>query len=274
MRIYTHMYVDLDNVASVWAARKWLPGAEKAEVTFVPAAWDGAGLEEGDVALDIPAGGRGWKGAVKEDGKVSSCFAELLAAYAPPEARRALTVVARFVEAQDSAGSGVLGLAPDLPRETAGRLASVSLSGVLAALRTQLGDAGALAAMASILDGMFQIGLERAQAEEEAWTAAWHGPVALVFNPSSPGVNSVLFSRGARAVVYADGHNLGVVRAPEEGRRLDAPSVRALVEGEPGWFFHPAGFLVCRGSRKAPATEPSRVDPAALAEAVASVLME
>jgi len=79
----------------------------------------------------------------------------------------------------------------------------------------------------------------------------------------------------AMAIVYVDGMNIGVIRRDDVSTRMDHPRIREVVEtaGEAGeWFAHPAGFLYCRGSRKAPATSRSRVTARELGEAMNLVL--
>jgi len=83
--------------------------------------------------------------------------------------------------------------------------------------------------------------------------------------PRKFATNGVLFEeRGVRVIVYVDGNNLGVIRHGDESLRMDHAEICAVVEaaGETNeWFAHPAGFLFCRGSRKAPAENPSKVNP-------------
>ncbi len=84
MKIFTHFVVDLDAVCSVWAAKQFISGAKGATVEFRPANWDGKEMAEGDLALDIDAGGRGMKGEKGENGIVHSCVALIVAEYASP----------------------------------------------------------------------------------------------------------------------------------------------------------------------------------------------
>jgi len=86
-------------------------------------------------------------------------------------------------------------------------------------------------------------------------------------------VNAVLFSRGADFVVYVDGNNLGVVRRTDCSISTATDRLLGLIReaGEEGeWFVHPAGFLVARGTRKAPARTPSRLTAKQIADAVAN----
>jgi len=53
-------------------------------------------------------------------------------------------------------------------------------------------------------------------------------------------------------LIYSSKFNLGVTRFPG----LNKPDLTRLEAHLPGWFIHPAGFLACWGSRKAPAKGP------------------
>lgn len=273
LHFYTHLNVDLDATASVWAARQFIPGYAEATVEFRPANWDGAEMAEGDLALDIPAGGKGWKGAKAADGIVSSCFCEILRRHASVEDQRALADVAAFVDAQDAHGSAVKWLAPGASPEAQTVLAATGLNAVLRAFQAiyPRNDALVCERMAEIFSGMLQAGRARVRAAAEANKAeVLGGKVAIVRDSREFATNAILFEeRGVRVVVYTDRMNLGLIREGSETLRMDHPELRAVVEaaGEtPEWFAHPAGFLYCRGSRKSPAESPSRVNPRTLAE--------
>jgi hypothetical protein len=279
MRIYTHVNVDLDAVCSVWAAREFIPGAGQAPVIFRPANWDGEGLEEGDLALDIPAGGRGIKGEKDADGRVHSCFATLVKKHASPEDQWALQPLVDFVDAQDTHGSAVKFLAPGLSRRNQAALASTGINAVLRALQSinRQNDLVVCKLMWEILSGLLKSFQARQRAELEADRASMFlgNTIALIENAREFSTNGVLFERGVRFILYVDGNNLGLVREGTETLRMDHPTIRRVVEnaGEAEeWFAHPAGFLFCRGSRKAPATEPSRVYPKDLIRALSHIL--
>lgn len=278
MNIYTHGSVDIDAAASVWAARTFVPDAATAETKFVPANWDGTGLEEGDLALDIHAAGRGVKGEKDAEGRVFSCFATLVRKYASAADQEALAPLVLFVDAQDAYGSAVGVLAPGASREAQKALSACSLGSVLRALQEvyRREDAVVVVEFGKILTGLLQMGRSRARAENEADKAELVGAeVAIVTDSKEFATNGVLFERGIRVVVYKDGHNIGLVRANGLDLRMDHPSLLAVVAevGETEeWFAHSAGFLFCRGSRKAPAVTPSGVTPVALALAAASLL--
>ncbi|GEM_PF-3608734 len=132
---------------------------------------------------------------------------------------------------------------------------------------------------AEVFDGMWQNGKGRRAAEEEAEKFAhgevYEGRVVVVRNPRSiPTTITLLEEYRFEAVVFVDGMNLGVVRRGDLATRMDHPKIRAVVEGEEGWFFHLAGFMAARGTRKSPAKTLSRVDPTALVRAVLEVLKE
>jgi hypothetical protein len=384
MKIYTHLNVDLDAVASVWAVQTFIPGAADAEIAFVPANWDGVGFETGDIAVDLNAGGHGIKGKQMPSGAVMSAFDSVMLEYAPIAAQQALAHLRRFVDVQDSTGSVVKTLLPEAPRELQEMFAATGINAVLRALQaTYKGmDTPVLAIMSSIFQGMliagehgikglqlpsgavmsvfdaimpdhapieaqqalanlrrfvdvqvssdsavetllpeaprelqemfaatginavlralqavykgmdtpvlattssiFQgmmhacIARQRAAIEAEAAEIIQKpgAKVAIVRDGKEYGTNGVLYDdHGVDAVVYVDGTNLGITRKGDCQIPMDHPKIRVVVEAAQEaseWFAHPAKYLYCRGSRKAPAETPSKVDPRQLAEAVLS----
>lgn len=278
MVIYTHIKPDLDAVCSVWAARRFVPGANEAAIKLVPANWDGEGMGENDLALDIEAGGRGIKGMVRPDGSVGSCFAMLMEERAEIDDYLDLIPVLRYVDAQDSYGNPLKTLVASINKTGRETLIATGLHAVLRALQAvhPNDDCLVMSRMHEILDGMLELGRSRRRAVRDANRAQnIGGKVAIMRDAKSAEANSVLFERGFRAVVYSEGNNLGVVRHNAERLRMDHGDVRAVVAaaGEADeWFAHSSGFLYCRGSRKAPAMTPSKVDPVSLARAVAGLL--
>lgn len=284
MKIFTHLNVDLDAVASVWAARQFIPRARNAQVAFVPADWDGSDMEEGDLAVDIRAGGRGIKGEKGENGIVHSCFASIVEQYASVEDRMAIPELVGFVDIQDAYGSVVKRLLPEVSKEALAFFAATGVNAVLRALQAahRQNDALVVERMSEIFSGLLQAGHARVRAMREATRAQFVGVgasrVAVVVNNKEYATNGVLFDDyGVRAIVYVDGDNLGLIRRDTESLRMDHSDLRKVVEaaGEADqWFAHPAGFLYCRGSRKAPAKSPSRVNPKDLAEAAVKLLSQ
>jgi hypothetical protein len=273
--IFTHINLDLDAVCSVWAARTFIPAAKNADIEFRPANWDGEDLEPGDLALDIEAGGRGLKGEVDADGHVHSCFRSIVRSHADTEDQAALRYLVDFVDAQDAHGSAVKFLAPEASPDSQRVLSATGLNAVLRALQgLHKKDWIVLERLSEILSGILIAGRARLRAEEEADGAEIlpGGKVAICVENKEFPTNGILFERGVRVIVYVDGYNLGLIRHGEETLRMDHPDLREVVGGEREWFSHPAGFLFCRGSRKAPARSPSAVSPRALAEAAAKLL--
>ena len=94
--------------------------------------------------------------------------------------------------------------------------------------------------------------------------------VAIVENKPHT-VNQILFEhKNVDFIIFKDGNNLGVTR----NALIDQPDLNKLrphlkkmleEKGKPEefeeWFFHPAGFLVARGTRKHPAKTPSVLNP-------------
>ena len=288
MKIYTHQAVDLDAVASVWAARKFAPMANKAEVVFVPANWDGAEMVDGDIAVDIYAGGKGAsKGEQDSDGTTHSAFEAILNRYAPREDREALVALAMFIDAGDSSSNAIKTLVPTASRKAQKALNATGLMAVFIAMKhVTHNDAMLVEWVGKIFDGLLQMGREEARAVELAGKIAVVDGVAIAHNTSGAVRRSLYDDYGARMIVFVNDRDkaLGLHRRDDETTRTDHPIIRAVVEatgeavaknegGESGkWFAHSAGFLFCWGSRKAPAKSKSRVRPEALADAARAAL--
>lgn len=287
--IYTHFNVDLDAVASVWAAREFIPGAKDMELVFVPANWDGDGMQDGDLALDIRAGGRGIKGEKRADGTVGSCFAVMIVEHAPQVDLAPLGRLVEFVDVQDSKGRAVKWFAPSAGQFEHDVLDAVSINSVLRALQVTHphNDALIVERMSEIFSGMLENGRARVRAEIEANAAELIGDgLIAIVRDKEIATNAVLFERGVRIIVYVDTHeggdvaDIGVVREGSMTLRMDDPALVAVIhaageqlgEDDGTWFAHPAGFMLAWGTRKAPATSRSRVNPRDLAMAAARLL--
>ena len=275
-RIFTHVHVDVDAVLSVSAVRMFNPHMTDAEIVFVPAFWDGTAgrdgnlpvMEDGDIAVDLDAGGKGIKGEKTADGRVGSAFLQLVEHYCSAEQQAALARLVDFVDRVDAGESswdeGVIAL-PQV-------VAAIKLAG------GRDGDLRAVEFAQDFLRGFLAMEESRLRADAEADAAEivtrGDARVAIVREAKERGTNAALYGRGVHAVVFVNGMNLGATRPPEHTFRIDSEAVKAVIGNEEGWFCHPAGFLVARGSFKSPATSMSRVDPVALAEAVADTIAE
>lgn len=278
-RINTHSFADLDALASTWSLKRFNPEFRDAEVIFRPANWDGAGLDiENEVALDIEAGGKGLKGVLDADGKRHSAFAQLVRSLCNPVQRYALQPLVDFIDAEDVSGSPIREIAPESSPAAQTLLTHVSVKGVLSALReVNRDDAFLLARMSEIFEGMFLSGISRFRAQDETKKAVWfaRGKVALLVDGLEESTMGRLFRMGAQIVVYSNASGLGAVRDSKiTDLNVATSEVLAVIEAageKDDWFIHTAGFIVARGTRKAPAKTPSRVNPRDLAEAVAKL---
>jgi hypothetical protein len=149
---------------------------------------------------------------------------------------------------------------------------------VFRAIQTGCGgdDNATVEAFGRLLDGFCALGEERYLAECEAEMCILvNRCVAIAKDKKSKILNGILFDRGVKAVIYIDGNNIGIVRRGDITVRMDDPRIREVVtkyDDINEWFAHTAGFLFCRGSRKAPAQNPSSVPVEELASAVAAIV--
>lgn len=300
--IYTHEDPDIDAITSSWAMRRFVPGMENAQVVLVSGSWDGSGMKDDDVAVDIRAGGRGIKGDLETlpDGQVvvHSSFKYVVDHFAPEDDRKALEPWIRFVDIQDSRGSAVSELVRTTNDPDARWILNMStFSAVLAGLKLVFpGDSQkVISRMFEIMDGFLEIGRGNVRAEKEADRAELFGgdQVALVRDKEEARTDHVLWDRGVKAVVYVDSarNSIGVLRTRRDRRRgvpcndgtafsASHPRVREVIErageaiGDFGadWFAHPSGFLFCHGSRKASVAAPSKVDPMDLIKVLVELL--
>lgn len=272
MAIFTHMFVDLDAVVSVWLYKKFL--SSDSEVVFVPANFDD--LTSDDVALDIDAGGKGIKGTTINGLNHCATWAlwNKLSAFSDFD-RDALSDLVRYVDLQDNHGDVLRACKlADLP--DANLLRETGLNSIFRSIQTILkDDLKVLNYMETILDGLYEKALASIRSIQEAKSAEYRGPVAIIRNAKEFGTNNVLFENGAKAVVFVDGNNLGVVRRSDIEISMSHPDITALVHAQnesAEWFAHPAGFLFARGTRKAPSKTRSKIDPTLLADVVANLL--
>lgn len=289
-KIYTHMGIDIDAAASVWAVKRFAPGANKSKAVFVPANWDGTGMEDGDFAVDLYAGGKGIKGKVEDNGTTHSAFVSVIRQYVMNTTdKEALFYLAMFIDIDDSGGGGVVKqVLPTASRTAQKTLNATSIKAVFTAMKiaTNSNDGALLAWISKVFDGLFQMGREAFW----AWNAASRIPVidgVAIARNTSGAVRRALYDEfDARMIVFVDDRKnaLGIHRKDGESVRTDHPLIRAVVEavgeevskveggGDGKWFAHPAGFLFCWGSKKAPAKIKSRIRPEDLANAAIAAL--
>ncbi len=283
--LYTHIGPDLDAHLSCWLVRKFVPTMFNAQILYVGADWDGIGMKNGDMAVDVYAGSRGIKGIQDPDGTVHSCASYIASRYLRREDAEAIRDLVRFVDIQDAYGSVVNHLIKDASHEARRIFAANSIGAILRALEfTHPNDPHTVfSRMCEIFDGYLEMGRSNVRARLEASRVQLFasGRVALVEGRKEKGINHILWGRGVEAIVYVDGFNLGVVRRGDgallrDGTRFraDHPEIQKIVRmaEKTVWFAHPKRFLYCRGSRKAPANSKSKVNPQELIEAISNLL--
>jgi hypothetical protein len=84
--------------------------------------------------------------------------------------------------------------------------------------------------------------------------------------PPIPLVGIIANELGYIGAIYQEGYNIGISRYP--GRKKPNLAILEKHIKEKGWFFHPAGFLAARGTRKARSYSPSKYNTKDLAKLV------
>lgn len=285
-RIFTHLSVDIDAVASLWFLIRFVlkKPLKEVEIIFKPANWNGSEMTPDDFALDIGAGGRGIKGG-KRGGRTASCFMSLFyknSSSLSSDLRRILKSLGDFIDVHDSYGvDGWRKIQEDEDyHKKKDRIYFAGLLMVLNGYHVSNSDMDVCLKFFENLDNYVSLlmGNSREDIEKELVRVDYVGRVAIVDN-SKIRINNKLFDQGFKAIVYIDGNSLGVL-VKDHRLRADNQFVRKIVEDageligdEDGWFAHPDGRLFCRGSRKSPVSDFSKVSPNALAEATNSYLL-
>jgi hypothetical protein len=232
---------------------------------FVSANSKSEDISDNEIALDIECGIKGEK---DNNGRVHSCFAFLVKQHGDPVIIKNLRSLVKLVDTVDTYGLGARKLlGKSLPDETLLALTSTGLHAILRGFQAlNRDDSWVCQQMFVILDGLAKNWQSRTLAEREADAQEIIGEVAITRNTQHRATNGVLMDRGAKFIVYVDGHNVGVSR--RDGIRIPTSIVLEAVpkEERSEWFVHSAGFLTARGTRTAPATSSSKVDPRAIAD--------
>ena len=288
--IFRHVHPDVDAYSSTWAVIRYAPGAENAIICDKPAEWDGSGMKDCDYAVDIKAGGRGIKGELRDNRRMSA-FASVMEKYAPTEVLEAMAPFISWLEIQDSKGHVIDYLAPGISKEANQKLYFTSIQMVLLAVKTELHDSIRVQKYMNVyFDGMLKIARSQLRDMRDFDALIKEGKRIKILHDGKVAINfigkksfsQILFEQGVFVVIYVSGNNLGLVResCPNGTKvRMDHDDIRSVVRqaGEDAdnpndWYSHSSGFLYCHGSEKNPATTPSKVDPYKLAAAVASLL--
>lgn len=278
--LYTHVFPDKDAAASVWCARRYMPGLVDAEVVFKSAGWDGAELPPfrlgmdlyEAIAVDMHAGGHGIKGDDDHPSGMSSAFAYLMRNFAPPEDQDALKHVIRYIDLGDATGT-VLGHFPQLSEDEQIFLGTCSLSAVFDRFTRGKDWSIAIDWMAQYLEGELAVQTEKRLLPEVAERCTKIGRVAILDNERVRPSQLLYEKYGMRAVVYKDEYNLGIVRLGNHEERWPTANDFTLAVVEEAeeldeWYVDPRGFLFSRGSDKNRMTTPSNVQPILLVKAL------
>ncbi len=295
--LFTHMSLDLDACASLWAFRRFAHIAQYPAQwvnRFVPAGWNGAKGHKGikvafdpryDIALDIDLEGHGLKGY--GDGKSKeSAFHLVVEKYCRKEDQKLLEPLVRFVDLQDSTGSAVGFILDRLDKELeeegmnippADRdlLMHFNLTAVLSCLKRGYGfknDVAIFEAMEFIFEGFYLAQEAQEKSVQEAEKAEWpiqRADIKIAIAPEGSHCNHILMQHGADFVVWSEDLNMGVTRNRTSNKSMD--SLKNLVEKEgetEDWFFHADGWTCSHGSSRSPATKKSKITPEVLANAL------
>ncbi len=268
-RIFTHISPDLDALSSVWFFMRFI-AKKQLEVKFVPASWDGHDMGPHDVALDIDAGGLGFKGKKTFKGQVHSCFKSLVDQYADNETRFALKSLVKFIDRSDTYGG--VNKVGDFSKNKGYQITSfiaLSLS-MKAFMAVHESDHVVMSRMMELFDGIFKINKEKLKNQKNIMkNSIVVGKTVILPESNNISARNLIFGKGYEALIYVNGNNIGLLTKGD--LRADSPEVLQVIEdaGESReWFFHSAGYLAARGTRKDPRETGSKVDPYKLATAI------
>jgi len=275
-QIYTHQSVDLDNASAVSLAML-IFGIPIDNVHFMDASWDNPDKLEDILIIDMFCGIKGeQKPGPNNTTIVLSAFASILEKYGSADHQKAFEDVAVFIDAQDSTGDWRKAY-PQIKFSGGSRRMPTILT-VFFALKNHYGvslfkataDKDLLLDWFKIIRGIQQSHDAYQLSKKEADTAEWYEdyPILIMRNQKYPQTSKALFNRGAEVIIYTRDYNIGAVRS----NKSDVNLGDGLKEFLPDWFHHPAGFLSCWGSWKAPKAKDSGVDTLMLAEWVSRLL--
>jgi len=146
------------------------------------------------------------------------------------------------------------------------------LTGYLNALRTAgYNDHRIINEFFDVLDRYEPLLKKIAEAEELAAKASIYNiagyEIAYVADLAIP--TAILFEKGCAFIIFKDGNNFGIMRnaliAEPSLTKLKPEIEKILIQKGKSeeineWFFHPAGFIAARGTRKHPAKTSSCLD--------------
>lgn len=279
--IFTHCNVDIDAMCSVWFALRFIfkTKLENVNLVFKPANWDGVGVMDGDLALDIYAGGKGIKGEFRYN-KIHSCFQTLVnrnIREIDPEIRKIIRSLSSFIDKHDSEGANFLRVMKISGHERSDFLNLKGLFQVFWGYKLHNNDYEVVKKFSENLDNFIELELRKKEVSKNLEETS-SDKIILTRNIDVP--SGFLLAQGKKMKVYVDNNNLGVVIIDRNLRTDETVSIIEEVVKEAGekfdygdnWFVDPSKRLICRGSRTSPVSTPSKVDPEILLQKLQSYL--
>lgn len=286
-RIFTHISVDIDAVASIWFFLKFILRKTPAdvEIIFKPANWDGGEMGRDDIALDISAGGKGIKGEFKYN-RTRSCLLSLAEKYQEKidqEIKKEVISLVNFIDKHDAEGQKYFKHFRAPENEKAYFADFRGLFRVFMGHQSNPvnNDYQVFLKFYENLENHFNLILKANEVRERLEKVDSSTKIAFLENNHIP--SGVLFNQGKKIIIYLDGNDLGVVIGDPRLRNDELVGIITdIVEaagerfgiGEKNWFLDPGKRLICRGSKKSPAPSPSKVDPRILHDKLLAYLEE
>jgi len=257
MKIYTHVSLDIDAASTVALLMMHL-NTNIENVEFVPADWEGP-LQEKDIAVDISLGIKGIN---------SSAFTEIHRGLPEGDLKEAFKPLSKFINSYDKTGQWT-SLYP-IDKKT-GKEVPTMLTVFHALKETADNDKELLAFWHIIIVGIYQSYESLQIAKKQVRRVEWPYPeVAVIRGKTKPQLCSLLFSKGAKFIVYEEGNTMGVMRSPDHWVNVGT----LLKPHFPDWFHHPDGFLSCWGSRKSPKETPPNTSTERVTELVSTIITQ
>lgn len=223
-------------------------------VVFVSADFDGKGMAEEDIAIDIFVEGKGIKGN-------PSAFSSILHII-DKKYKKPFAELSKFIDAHDYTGNWKTAYVVDDNENIPTILETFRW------LRRTNDDEALLTIWFLVIKGIWLSYLDFIKAQKYADNAKWEKSVAIIEGKCPLQTSSILFKNGASFVVYNDGNNIGVMRSPDNEINLG----EHLKKWFPDWFHHPNGILSCWGSVKSPKEFPYGISATYVAEIVSTLL--
>ncbi|MCK9439014.1 MAG: hypothetical protein WC164_01200 [Patescibacteria group bacterium] len=277
--IFTHCNIDIDAMCSIWFTLRFVlkKNLEEVNVVFKPANWDGEGMSENDLALDIYAGGKGIKGEFK-DNRTYSCFKTLFRKNhekIDSDFKKIIYALSEFIDKHDSQGQNFLRSLKINGSERSEALTFKGLFQVFWGYKINNDDLVVVQKFSENLNNFIDLEIRKKKIFENLENVD-SDKVILTKNVEIP--SGLLSAQGKKIKVYVDGFNVGVVIIDPNLRNEETFAViRKVVErsGEffgygDNWFIDPGYRLICRGSRNNIVKTPSKVDPQFLFERLKS----